>query len=142
VTGTQQIHLSIKQPSINDLASFKSNDQTLKYANTLPKLEIDAQFNSIKCFLCPKQVHLLYELFNSFTTSVTTQSGHEATTSQQLLDSFHEEFALSTNTATQAIKQKPIRGCDQQKFESLLQNDLLTICGANNIGIGSIDLNI
>jgi hypothetical protein len=126
-SGIQSIKLTINNLTPTDLileATDNANLSSDKLSSNQqrPLLELSAQFGSIKCLLCPKQIHLLTEMFTKLNEYI--------------------EAANATKKAIKALQQKrrgnkankQIRGCDKRKFESLIQTDLGSLNSDKNLG--------
>lgn len=132
-SGLQEIDVTIKQPSISTTLQAQSQQN-----QNMPKLEVNAQFGSIKCFLCPKQIHLLSKLINSFSNDVNSNESY-SNDFEDLHRNLHNNLKNSQHQSNDENynfqKQKPIRGNYQQKFESLIHNDLLNMCNGGNASL-------
>lgn len=137
-SGIQSIKLTINNLRPTDLileAASSGQDFSTKLNQQLkdqqrPFLEVNAQFGSIKCLLCPKQIHLLIEMINKLIDYV--EAANAAKRAIKKLQLSRKSSQRSNRHKSRSVKNlntngisKPVRGCDKRKFESLLQNDLI-----------------
>ena len=128
-SGIQSIKLTINNLTPTDLileatdnASFSSDK--LNSNQQRPLLELSAQFGSIKCLLCPKQIHLLTEMFTKVNEYIEAANA----TKKAIKALQHKRRSNKAN--------KQIRGCDKRKYETLIQTDLGSL---NDKNLGGLD---
>lgn len=128
-TGMQSIKLTINNLRPTDMiieAASSGQDLNTKLNQQIkdqqrPFLEVNAQFGSIKCLLCPKQIHLLTEMVNKLNDYI--EQANNAKKALKLIQ--QKRKTLNKSKKSNKILNKAVRGCDKRKFESLLQNDLI-----------------
>lgn len=138
-SGIQTIKLTINNMKPSDMieaavtansaeAMTKSMTQSQR-----PLMELSAQFGSIKCLLCPKQVHLMTDMVTKVTDYINDAHAVRKAKHQRRL-SYLKSSKKSQRGGGGATAggggsggsgfAKPVRGCDKRKYEALIQNNL------------------
>lgn len=137
-SGIQTIKLTINNMKPSDMieaavaansgeAMTKSMTQSQR-----PLMELSAQFGSIKCLLCPKQVHLMTDMVTKVTDYVNDANAVRKAKHLRRLSYLKSSKkaqrggGVTTCSAGSGASgfAKPVRGCDKRKYEALIQNNL------------------
>ncbi len=129
-SGTQAIKLTINNMKPSDMieaavanaadAMSKSMTQSQR-----PLMELSAQFGSIKCLLCPKQVHLLTDMVVRISDYVGEANAVRKAKHLRRLNYLKtSKKSLSQRGVGFMGSAKSVRGCDKRKYEALIQNNL------------------
>jgi hypothetical protein len=122
-SGMQAIKLTINNMRPTELILEADADPNKRIQEQQrPLLELSAQFGSIKCLVCPKQIHLLTDMLTKLSDYV--EAANAAKKAMKQKKRCWHKSKLRTSKAGVNIN-KPIRGCDKRKFEALIQNDLI-----------------
>lgn len=138
-SGIQTIKLTINNMKPSDMieaavaansaeAMTKSMTQSQR-----PLMELSAQLGSIKCLLCPKQVHLMTDMVTKVTDYINDAHAVRKAKHQRRLSYLKSSKKSQRGGAGTTAGgggsggsafAKPVRGCDKRKYEALIQNNL------------------
>ena len=112
-SGVQSIKLTINNLRPSDLILDAEQAELLRQLQQRPLLELSAQFGSIKCLICPKQIHLLTEMVNRLNEYIEAANSNMQT------------LKLNQRLKPRKSRNKVIRGCGKREFDALVKNELL-----------------
>lgn len=141
--GTQSIKLSVNNLKPMELIMDAGGPSTAANQQR-PSLELSAQFGSIKCLLCPKQIHLLTEMCKKVTDYVDSVAQHKRT-----LKFIQQRQNMARRRGMKNMRGKlgrrgsgkPIRGYyyeDDEDEDELLMDEEKQPGNANNIESSSM----
>ena len=76
-----------------------------------PLLELSAQFGSIKCLICPKQINLLTEMVTRLNEYIEAANSNIQT------------LKLNQKLRPRKNHNKLIRGCDKREYHTMMKNE-------------------
>jgi len=119
-TGIQTIKLTINNMRPTDMIEAASTSESMTKSTILshsqrPLMELNAQFGSIKCLLCPKQIHLLIDMATKLIDYITAANNVKKARAAQRL-AYLKSYSAKHKSGGRHV----VRGCDKRKYEALV----------------------